>query len=201
MKTSLALPLTRSLQTPALSYACLPSPYDMTTFTPVTSSALKASMTDVAAIDEQQAKRPDLNHQEILDLVIQAAWKDASSNGAVSADMLDVELRDAYVCPSFNVTSNSCNTAEPVFTTPLFSSACRTTCGARDCGYMDDFCGGFVACGRVLCRELQVYGARRFVRGVWGGGMYLRMLTNRSHVSRRLVLPYVGHQANLLVIQ
>ena len=101
----------------------------------VANTSVNAGMNNVAAIDAQQASRPDLNHQEVLNLVIQKAWRDASRAGELTAEILNTSAR-------------------PLATLP--GAACRTTCGPRDCGYMDDFCGGHVACGNVVCRELQV---------------------------------------------
>ena len=100
----------------------------------VSNTSLNAAMTNVAAIDEQQASRPDLNHQDVLELVIQKAWKDASGSGELTAEIINTSTR-------------------PLST--LSGTSCRTTCGHRDCGYMDDFCGGHIACGNVVCRELQ----------------------------------------------
>jgi hypothetical protein len=92
----------------------------------LTNSSVVAGITDVPWINERQAERPDLNHQQVLDLVIQEAWLDATSAGEVVASLNG---------------------------TVATASKCRTSCGARDCGYMDDFCGGFIGCGGVVCPE------------------------------------------------
>lgn len=79
-----------------------------------------------AYIDYRQGLRPDLNHQDLLELLIQEAWQNATRDGVALSDIL-LEVR-----------------------------ACRTDCGSRNCGVMDDFCGGKIACGGVVCGEFEI---------------------------------------------
>ena len=102
----------------------------------ITNSSVRASLLNVADIDRIQAQHPNLNHQQVLEMVIQSAWAKVTGAGRVAA------------------TSNVSNVIQT-----LTAAACRTDCGARTCGHMSDLCGGNVACGSVVCPELQVCSA------------------------------------------
>lgn len=65
-------------------------------------------------------------------MLIQEAWREVTANGEVTAEAL------------MNGENKTLN-----------ANACRTSCGDRDCGIMDDYCGGKIACGSVVCREKQ----------------------------------------------
>ena len=99
----------------------------------ITNSSVRAALQNVAEIDRIASENPNLNHQQVLEMVIQAAWAKATAAGEITG---------------------TTNVSAVVRT--ILADACRSDCGARECGHMSDLCGGNIACGKVVCPELQV---------------------------------------------
>lgn len=104
----------------------------------VANLTILARLRDVASIDARGAtpEFAGLNHQQILQRILLETWEEGIVSGEVNVSARNVtfeEFIDTYI--------------------PL---VCRTSCAGRDCGVMDDLCGGTITCGTGTCRELEV---------------------------------------------